>query len=123
MNILYEIAEKRKIDIAKRKEKISLEEIKKSAMEKAEEELSKAGKFVFPFMRNLEKEGIGFICEVKKASPSKGLIAEDFPYLQIAKDYEAAGAAAISVLTEPEYFLGRDEYLQEIASWTVSGSN
>lgn len=116
MNILYEIAEKRKIDIAKRKEKISLEEIKKSAMEKAEEELSKAGKFVFPFMRNLEKEGIGFICEVKKASPSKGLIAEDFPYLQIAKDYEAAGAAAISVLTEPEYFLGRDEYLQEIAS-------
>lgn len=115
MNILEEIAEKRRINIAKRKEKISLEEIKKSALETAQEELAKTGEFLFPFKKNLEKEGIGFICEVKKASPSKGLIAEDFPYLQIAKDYEAAGAAAISVLTEPEYFLGKDEYLQEIA--------
>jgi indole-3-glycerol phosphate synthase len=65
---------------------------------------------------------MAFICEVKKASPSKGLIAKtpqgapDFPYLQIALDYEAAGAAAISVLTEPEYFLGSDEYLREIAA-------
>ncbi len=115
MNILEKIAEKRKIDIAKRKEKISLEEIKKSALEKAEAELAADGAFLFPFEKSLRKEGIGFICEVKKASPSKGLIAEDFPYLQIAKDYEMAGAAAISVLTEPEYFLGKDKYLQEIA--------
>lgn len=57
---------------------------------------------------------MSFICEVKKASPSKGLIASDFPYVDIAKDYEAAGAAAISVLTEPEYFLGSNEYLKEI---------
>lgn len=69
----------------------------------------------FPFEKALAAPGMSFICEVKKASPSKGLIAPDFPYLQIAKDYEAAGAAAISVLTEPEYFLGSDQYLREIA--------
>lgn len=69
----------------------------------------------FPFSRNLEAEGMSFICEVKRASPSKGVIAEDFPYLEIAKEYEAAGASAISVLTEPHYFKGRDEYLEEIA--------
>ena len=67
----------------------------------------------------LRKPGLSFICECKKASPSKGLIAEDFPYLQIAREYEAAGADAISVLTEPKWFLGREEYLREIAG-TVS---
>lgn len=68
----------------------------------------------FCFEKALKKEDIAFICEVKKASPSKGLIASDFPYVHIAKDYEAAGADAISVLTEPEYFLGRDAYLSAI---------
>ena len=57
-----------------------------------------------------------FICECKKASPSKGLIAPDFPYLKIATDYEAAGADCISVLTEPKWFLGSDKHLSEIAS-------
>lgn len=115
MNILEEIAAKRRIAVAKQKERYPLEEVKKLAVEKAQEELRQQGKFPFLFQRNLEREGIQFICEVKKASPSKGLIAENFPYLEIAKEYEAAGAAAISVLTEPEYFLGRDEYLREIA--------
>lgn len=69
----------------------------------------------FPFEKALLAPGMSFICEVKKASPSKGLIAPDFPYLQIAKEYEAAGASAISVLTEPEYFLGCDQYLKKIA--------
>ncbi len=69
----------------------------------------------FPFARALAREGISFICEVKKASPSKGLIAPDFPYLETAKDYERAGAAAISCLTEPFYFQGQDQYLREIA--------
>ena len=69
----------------------------------------------FPFERALSGENLAFICECKKASPSKGLIAPDFPYLDIAKNYEAAGAEAISVLTEPKWFLGRDEYLREIA--------
>ncbi len=67
------------------------------------------------FLEALKKDGMSFICEVKKASPSKGLIAPDFPYLSIAGEYEAAGASAISCLTEPFYFLGRDAYLQEIA--------
>ncbi|MCD7811093.1 MAG: indole-3-glycerol phosphate synthase TrpC [Ruminococcus sp.] len=70
----------------------------------------------FPFKRALSKDGLSFICEVKKASPSKGIIAEDFPYLDIAKSYEAAGADAVSVLTEPDYFKGSTEYLREIAA-------
>ncbi|WOC32403.1 MULTISPECIES: indole-3-glycerol phosphate synthase TrpC [Caproicibacterium] len=69
----------------------------------------------FPFAQALRGPGLSLICEVKKASPSKGLIAPDFPYLQIAEDYEKAGAAAVSVLTEPQWFLGSDRYLQEIA--------
>jgi indole-3-glycerol phosphate synthase len=80
-----------------------------------EKRLQEAKKSDFPFERALKKKGISFICEVKKASPSKGVIAENFPYLQIAKEYEAAGASAISVLTEPEFFKGKNEYLQSIA--------
>ena len=70
----------------------------------------------FSFEKALRKDGMSFILECKKASPSKGVIAEDFPYLEIAKDYEKAGASAISVLTEPKWFLGDIKYLQEIAS-------
>lgn len=73
----------------------------------------------FEFEKALAADGTSFICEVKKASPSKGVIAEDFPYLEIAREYEAAGAAAISCLTEPKWFMGSDEYLREIAG-TVS---
>ena len=69
----------------------------------------------FAFENALKTDDIAFICECKKASPSKGLIAPDFPYLHIAKEYEKAGADCISVLTEPRYFLGSDRYLQEIA--------
>jgi len=70
----------------------------------------------FEFEKALKKDDIAFICECKKASPSKGIIAEDFPYLDIAKEYEAAGADCISVLTEPKWFLGSDAYLQEITA-------
>lgn len=66
------------------------------------------------FRKSLSRPGLNFICEVKKASPSKGLIAPEFPYAEIAKQYEASGAAAISVLTEPTKFLGSDRYLAEI---------
>lgn len=69
----------------------------------------------FEFENALKGSGLSFICEVKKASPSKGLIAEKFPYLQIAREYQAAGAAAISCLTEPKWFLGSDEYLKQIS--------
>ena len=70
----------------------------------------------FPFTKALAKPELSFICECKKASPSKGLIAPDFPYLQIAKEYEAAGADCISVLTEPKWFLGSNDYLKEITN-------
>lgn len=71
--------------------------------------------YEFPFEKALKGRELAFICEVKKASPSKGLIAEAFPYLEIAQEYQRAGAAAISVLTEPEYFKGSPQYLQEIS--------
>ena len=106
--ILEEIAEKTRLRVAQAKEAKSLDAVKSEAnFLPADRE--------FPFEQALAKDGISFICEVKKASPSKGLIAEDFPYLTIAHDYEAAGAAAISVLTEPYYFQGSDRYLREIA--------
>ena len=70
----------------------------------------------FEFEKALNTDDIAFICECKKASPSKGLIAEKFPYLNIARQYEKAGADCISVLTEPTRFLGSDKYLEEIAN-------
>lgn len=70
----------------------------------------------FPFEKALSKDKISFICELKRASPSAGTISEDFPYLEIAREYEKAGADAISVLTEPEYFKGRDEYLLNVSN-------
>ena len=105
--ILDEIAEKTRERVAEQKKHISLEEMK----EKAEKMEKNTG---FPFQRALQTEDIAFICEVKKASPSIGVIAEDFPYVEIAKEYEEAGAAAISVLTEPYYFQGSNTYLTEI---------
>lgn len=110
--ILDTIAEYAKIRVASAKEQMPLDEIKRQA-------LSFNCNTCFPFEKALREGDISFICECKKASPSKGLIAQDFPYLTIAKDYEAAGASCISVLTEPKWFLGRDQYLKEIAQ-TVS---
>ena len=106
--ILDEIAAKTRERTARNAEVLSVEELKQRAY-------SMECNMGFPFEEALKKDGMSFICEVKKASPSKGVIAEDFPYLQIAKEYEKAGAAAISCLTEPYYFKGRDEYLEEIA--------
>ncbi len=105
--ILDQIVASTRKRVAREKEQISLEEIKAQAqaMERRTD---------FPFEKMLWAEGISFICEVKKASPSKGVIAEDFPYLDIAQEYERAGAGAISVLTEPEFFQGSPRYLKEI---------
>ena len=108
MTILDKLAEHAKERVAEAKKDISLSEICRVAMS-----MPKGG---FEFENALRSDDISFICECKKASPSKGLIAEDFPYLQIAKDYEAAGADCISVLTEPKWFLGRNDYLREIAA-------
>lgn len=108
MTILEELAEYARERTAKAKSEIPLDVIKRQALSLPKGE--------FAFVNALRKPGISFICECKRASPSKGLIAPDFPYLQIAKEYEAAGADCISVLTEPKWFLGSDEYLKEIAS-------
>lgn len=107
--ILDELADLARQRVAENKKKKSLEEVKKEALEIASKET-----FTFPFESQMKKPGLSFICEVKKASPSKGLIAGDFPYLDIAMEYEKAGADCISVLTEPYKFLGSDEYLREI---------
>ena len=106
--ILETIAQANRERYEKIVQTVSLDEIKQKALAM---EISRD----FPFERALEKDGISYICEVKKASPSKGIIAENFPYVQIAKDYENAGAAAISVLTEPQWFKGENRYLQEIS--------
>ena len=106
MTILDELAKYAKKRVAEEKQKISLDEIKKSALSMPKGD--------FSFEKALKKDDIAFICECKKASPSKGIITENFPYLQIAQEYEQAGADCISVLTEPSRFLGKDEYLQKI---------
>ena len=111
MTILDKLAEHAKERVAEAKQNISLSEICRMAMSMPKGD--------FAFENALRSEDISFICECKKASPSKGLIAEDFPYLQIAKDYEAAGADCISVLTEPKWFLGSNEYLKEIAASVI----
>lgn len=105
--ILHTIADYAKLRVEQAKKEVSLEEMKARAQ---------AGlpKDAFRFEKALSGADIGFICECKKASPSKGLIAEDFPYVEIAKEYEAAGATCISVLTEPKWFLGENRYLKEI---------
>lgn len=106
MTILDKLADHARERVAEAKNKISLEEIKHQALY--------LPKGTFAFENALKKPDISFICECKRASPSKGLIAPVFPYLQIAEEYETAGADCISVLTEPKWFLGSDEYLLEI---------
>ena len=107
--ILDRIVEATKIRVAQEKQVETSEAVKAAA-------LALPADTGFPFEAALRQQDFNFICEVKKASPSKGIIAEHFPYLEIAKEYEVAGAAAISVLTEPDFFKGDKKYLQEIAS-------
>ena len=107
MTILDQLAEHAGERVSEAKRKISPKDLKQQALSMQ--------KGSFAFENALRKDGISFICECKKASPSKGLIAPEFPYLQIAEEYEAAGADCISVLTEPKWFLGSNEYLKEIA--------
>lgn len=107
-NILEQLAEHAAYRTEQAKKKLPPSEIKNQAL------FIKKGDFSFE--KALQKPGISFICECKKASPSKGLIAPEFPYLEIAREYEDAGADAVSVLTEPKWFLGSDTYLREIAA-------
>lgn len=108
MTILDELAQSAYKRVTEAKKNLSAEQIKSEAFSLPKDD--------FEFEKALKKHDISFICECKKASPSKGLIAKDFPYLDIAKEYEKAGADCISVLTEPTRFLGSDLYLKEIAA-------
>jgi indole-3-glycerol phosphate synthase len=112
MTILDQIAGKTRLRVDAAKEAMPFDKVQKAAITLAKKE----GTDELPFERAIASPGLSFICEVKKASPSKGVIAVDYPYLQIAQEYEAAGAAAISVLTEPDYFLGSDQHLREISA-------
>lgn len=105
--ILDKLVEATRIRVEKEKNEIFPETVKKKALSMPKGD--------FSFEKAIAEDDISFICEVKKASPSKGIIAEDFPYVQIAKDYEEAGASCISVLTEPDYFKGDKKYLKEIS--------
>ena len=109
MTILEQLADHARKRVMADMEENSLDTMRELAMSK-----SSATGDLFAFEQALRKEDVSFICECKKASPSKGLIAPNFPYLEIAKEYEAAGADGISVLTEPKWFLGNDEFLKEI---------
>lgn len=109
MMILEDIAARTRVRMLEARAHVPLAEIRR----RAEAEPVDTG---FPFERALAAKDISFICEVKRASPSKGVITEEFPYLEIAREYEAANAAAISVLTEPYWFQGSDTYLREIAA-------
>ncbi len=111
--ILDEIAAKTKERIEQQKKQVPLEQLKEHLFDA---DGYQEPEHNFAFECALAEPNISFICEVKKASPSKGVIVEDFPYLEIAKEYEQAGASAISVLTEPYYFKGDNRYLKEIAS-------
>lgn len=106
--ILETIAQSNRERYKEAEKAVSLEAIKQQALSM---EINKD----FPFEKALAKDGISYICEVKKASPSKGIIAEDFPYVQIAREYKSAGASAISVLTEPRWFKGENSFLKEIS--------
>lgn len=110
MTILNEIAEYTKERIASEMKAVPVTEIRSQAEEITKMQTSDK----FRFEAALKAKEMSFICECKKASPSKGLIAENFPYVKIAKSYEEAGASCISVLTEPKWFLGSDKYLKEI---------
>lgn len=120
--ILDQLADYARYRVEQAKERKPLEEIREEALNASRKGVLSAGTSApdfpepFRFEKALAADGdIHFICECKKASPSKGLIAPDFPYLEIARQYEEAGASAISVLTEPKWFLGSPEYLREIA--------
>lgn len=111
MDILAEIADRTRTRVAEKKARIPTSEI--AAQATALLTAMPVGEFAFESALR-RCDSVKFICEIKKASPSKGVISEDFPYVKIAREYEAAGGAAVSVLTEPFYFKGKDSYLEEV---------
>ncbi|HEX2925708.1 MAG TPA: indole-3-glycerol phosphate synthase TrpC [Ruminiclostridium sp.] len=111
--ILDKIVDKTRKRLEEVKAVKPFESVKQEALDAAAA-VTAPGSSSFSFENALRTDNIAFICEVKKASPSKGIISEHFPYIEVAREYQSAGASAISVLTEPSFFLGSDRYLTEI---------
>ena len=114
-DILLTLAKAAKVRVEKRLHEHSLTALRAMATERLAEERARTPECLGAFERALRAPGLSVIAECKRASLSNGLIAPEFPYVEIARDYEAGGAAAISVLTEPTQFLGSDRYLEEIS--------
>lgn len=108
--ILDQLAAHAQIRVMEAKKRVAFDD-----MENAAYDLPRGD---FPFAKALKKAETTFICELKKASPSKGVIDPDFSYLEIAKSYEDAGVDCLSCLTEPKWFLGSDEIFQEVRAKT-----
>ncbi|WEV46965.1 indole-3-glycerol phosphate synthase TrpC [Bifidobacterium sp. ESL0690] len=117
-NILQRIAAKTRERVAEEKAQTPQNVVETQTREVNARKVAagETGDAAFPFERALKAPGMSFICELKQASPSKGIIAQDYPYLDIARDYEKAGATAISCLTEPTWFKGSDEHLRQVAA-------
>jgi len=112
--ILDEIVKKKRISVTKAKEKLSMDVIKKEALKIVNEE--NKGIYKNTFLQALKKDKLSIIGEFKKASPSKGIIVQDFDIMKILEYYEYMGIDAFSILTEEDYFKGKDEYIKSIAS-------
>ncbi len=109
MTILDRIIERTREVVASRRRQTSVSELEQSEL---------FGKTRRPFGDTLSAAPLAVIAEVKRASPSKGIIREDFDPVAIARSYDESGAAAISVLTEPDFFQGSLDYLRHIRSET-----
>lgn len=105
-DILTNICEYAQYRVEEEGRRVPLAEVKRQAL------ALKRGDY--PFEHALGAEGLSLVCEVKKASPSKGVIDPVFDYLQIARDYERGGADCISCLTEPKWFSGSEEIFSRI---------
>jgi len=110
MHILQQIIENTTEELKVRQQKVPLAEMRRLAEQKV------AGKSPARFRKALETDGLGIIAEIKRTSPSKGLICSDFDPIRIAEQYESGGAAAISVLTDSKFFQGHLSYLSDVAS-------
>ncbi len=106
--ILHTLATEARERVAKAMAQYSLEELQKNTDKERR-------KGAFAFEKALQEKDLSIIAEVKKASPSKGIISPNFAYMDVARAYDRYGATAISVLTEPNHFLGADQYLKDIA--------
>lgn len=110
--ILDDIVAKKKVRVDKRKKEIPIKELEKQALAKVKFE--RESNYINPFKNALKKKGVSVIGEFKKASPSKGIIVEDFNIKEILNYYTYLGVDVFSILTEEDFFLGCDEYLKEI---------